>query len=90
MFASGESDDSLQDLNRSRLNTIGPSRRCGLVPEIHTENRVTAESGEGGTEHESGGTCTDDDNIVFRLFDGFVMRRVVVLVWTEGQPLRMG
>lgn len=51
---------------------------------------MTSESSEGGTEHESSGTGTDDDDIVFRLFDGFVVRGVVVLVWAKGQLLRMG
>lgn len=72
---------SLENFNRSRLNSICTSCRCRLVPEIHTENRVTTESGKSGTKHETGRTGTNDYNIVFRLLDGIVVRGVVVLVW---------
>lgn len=39
---------------------------------------MTTKSGEGGTQHQSGGTRTNNYDIVLRLLDGFMVRRIVV------------
>lgn len=81
---------SLENLNRSRLDTICSTSCGGFISEIDTQDGVTSESSESGTQHQSCGTGTNDDHIVLGLLDGFMVRRVVVDVCNTKRSARMG
>jgi hypothetical protein len=82
--------NSLENLDCSRLDAICSPSRGGFISEIDTQDGVTSKSSQSGTQHQPGGTSTDDHDIVLSLLDGFMVRRVVVDVYDTKRSARVG